>query len=179
MDSLRPAGLDFAGPAGRANLVNPGQVVLHLRGGGHGRARELLVSGEALCRRAVWLPRRDLRAGVTLGEGDVERAEGWYPPSSLSADERPAAGSYTKRGLIRGRPIGRDDLQEPPLVRRGEALRVLYLSPGLTLSGRGVARRDAWREDRVEVRLEGAGKDCLGLVTGAGEVTIREEGGTP
>jgi len=177
LDSLRAEVESTKVASGSAR--DTGALVVRLRGRERGRTQELLLSGDERCRAAGWIVRHALRAQVVLRDGDVEQVTDWLPPAAARAGRVPAAGRYTRRAYTRGEWISEADLGDPPLVRRGEALRVLYASTGFHLQGIGVARADGWEGDLVVARLEGATRDCRGIVTGPGQIEVREPGGNP
>jgi flagella basal body P-ring formation protein FlgA len=170
LDSLRLVDPETLADAHTAAC--PDRVTLRLRGVRAGGAIEYVFSGETFCRVTVWVAVHPLRAGQALASSDLRSDRGWYPPSALPEGERAAPGSYLRRSVPRGGFLSRGDVTEPPMVRRGQELRILYRSPGLSLEARGVARRDGWTGDNVAVRVLGAARDCEGVVSGAGEVEI-------
>lgn len=121
--------------------------------------------------------RRAVRAGAVLRADDLEPLDGWFAPSVWRDAVSSAEGKAARYALAAGHPVCRGDLAEPALVRRGAAVRVRCQLGGIAIEGRGIARKDGSRGERVGVRLAGASKDCLGVVTGPGEVRVDGEGG--
>jgi flagella basal body P-ring formation protein FlgA len=113
---------------------------------------------------------RTLRAGTVLRAEDAETVRDWVPPSALC--DREIEGTFLVNGVGSGRWLPCADLREPPLVRRGEELVVVYRAPGLELRGRGVARKDGWMGERLSVRVGGAERDCQAEVIGPGAVQV-------
>lgn len=142
-----------------------------------GRLREVVVAGDALCPGLAWVALRPVRARSVVSPADVDSLRGWFPPSVIAAPGRSPIGSWTEDALPRGRPLVLDRLGEPPLVRAGGEVRLVCLTGGLRVEGRGTSRTDARMGDRVEVRLEGGRRDCRGVVSGPAEVTVLLEGG--
>ncbi len=172
-ESVRALAANAAGEPGTGG----DRVTVRLRGRQHGRPVEYLAEARPLCGGAVPVARRPVRAGAVLAAEDLEWSDGWFAPSVWHAAVESVEGKAARRALAPGCPIGRDDLAEPALVSRGAAVRVLYRLGAIAISGKGVARQDGRRGDKIGVRLAGASRDCVGLVTGPGEVRVDEEGG--
>jgi flagella basal body P-ring formation protein FlgA len=85
-------------------------------------------------------------------------------------------GACLARAVARGGTVRPEDLRPAPLVRGGERLRAMWRRPGLAVEAAGVARKDGWLGSRIPLRVDGARKDCEGVVTGQGEVRIMTDG---
>ena len=165
-----------AGQAG-TSPVNSDHVPVRLRGRRDGRVVEYLTQAQPLCGGKVLSAARSVRAGTVLRADDVELTDGWFAPSIWRDAASAAEGKAARQALVPGRPLRRGDLAEPTLVRRGAGVRVLCQLGGIAIRGRGVARKDGGRGERVGVRLAGASRDCFGVVTGPDEVRVDGEGG--
>lgn len=119
---------------------------------------------------------RTLKAGALVGDEDVAVGEDWFPPSALLESGAEAVGAYVLRSVPAGQAVSTLDLGAPPLVRRGETVRVIYRGHGLELRTVGTARSDGWRGDRLAVRASGAQHDCAGIVAGPDLIEIDSEG---
>jgi flagella basal body P-ring formation protein FlgA len=182
LDSLAavadPAALQAlaAGAAGNSP-AGADRVPVRLRGRYRGRLTEYLAQAQPLCGGALLTMRQAVRAGTVLRAEDLQRTEGWFAPSVWRDAPSAAAGKAARCALVPGRPLGRGDLAEPALVRCGAVVRVLCQLGAIAITGQGVARKDGCRGEKVGVRLAGASRDCLGVVTGPGEVRVDGEGG--
>jgi flagella basal body P-ring formation protein FlgA len=150
--------------------AGPDRVPVRLRGWRNGRVVEYLAEAQPLCGGKTLTVARSVRPGTVLRADDIEPMDGWFAPSIWRDAVSAAEGKAARRALVPGRPLGRDDLAEPALVRRGSAVRVRCQLGGIVIEGLGVARKDGSRGERVGVRMAGASRDCLGVVTGPGEV---------
>jgi flagella basal body P-ring formation protein FlgA len=153
------------------------RVTVRLRGRRDGRVVEYLTEAQPLCGGQVLTVGRAVRAGAILRADDLELFDGWFAPSVWRDAASSAEGKAARHALAVGHPLGRGDLLEPALVQRGSAVRVRCQLGGIAIEGRGIARKDGGRGDRIGVRLAGASRDCLGVVTGPGEVRVDGEGG--
>ena len=104
---------------------------------------------------------RRIGAGREVGPGDLLSQRGWNPPAALASGDPGEKARYTRRSLAAGERVAARDLLDPPLVRRGQPFRVLYLAGGLRLEGQAIARRDGWVGDRLSLRLIGAKKELV------------------
>jgi flagella basal body P-ring formation protein FlgA len=157
--------------------AGPDRMSVRLRGRRNGRVTEYLAEAHPLCGGMVLTVGRSVRAGIVLRADDLEPFDGWFAPSIWRDAVSSAEGKAARHALAVGRPLRRGDLSEPALVRRGAAVRVRCQLGGIAIEGRGIARKDGGRGERVGVRLAGASRDCLGVVTGPGEVRVDGEGG--
>jgi len=187
-ESLRLSGAALDG--GRLSVTLAARV--------RGRTTSVLLGGEAQRRADQWSATRFLPRGEVLRAGDLERRRAWMPafagqsiPNLLAPDPSrglegaPTAapslppgrldwiGSCPVRAIARGEAVDTSDLGPPPLVRGGERLRVLWRGPGLAVEAAGIARQDGWLGSTIPLRIDGARRDCEGVVTGAGEVRVR------
>jgi flagellar basal body P-ring formation protein FlgA len=167
----------LADSAAASSGAGADRVPVRLRGRRGGRVIDYLTEVEPLCRGTVLTIRHAVRAGTVLRADDLEPVEGWYPPSAWRGAVSSAVGKAARIALAPGRPLRRADISEPALVRRGAVVRVLCRLGGIAIEGQGAARKDGGLGERVAVRLAGASRDCLGVVTGPGEVRVDGEGG--
>ena len=148
------------------------RVVVQVSGGDGKSTNRYLVSGDVEIWGSGLRAARTLRPGTLLSFEDVTEGEGWFPPSAYGEPITSAEGSYLVRGVAAGKVISKGDLSAPPLVRRGETVRVIYRGPGLELRTLGTVRKDGWMGDRLEVRADGAKHDCTGIVSGPDVVEV-------
>lgn len=96
---------------------------------------------------------RDIDRGQRIAEGDLD----WAPAASARAARNVATdiglvvGMELRRSLKAGQPLQTSDLKQPTLIRRGEPVRLIYASPGLTLTVDGQAQGDAGKGESVRV----------------------------
>lgn len=96
---------------------------------------------------------RDLTRGDRLTRADLE----WVvPPSPRTLRNAPdtiaeIVGLEAKRTLKAGAPANLSDLQPPTVVRKGEAVKIVYATGGLRLTVDGLAQSDAAAGEPVRV----------------------------
>jgi flagella basal body P-ring formation protein FlgA len=158
-----PAAADLAGPAvlhvtlqqgGRAIVVRAVPVTVH-------RFAELAVLARSVERGEL----------ITQDLVRLERAE--RPARAQAyASLAEVVGLRARRQLKAGAVVLRRDVEAPPLVRRGQAVRVVFERGALELELRGEALGDGWAGDRVRVRRGDLGTPVAGRVAGPGEIRL-------
>ena len=94
---------------------------------------------------------RDVTRGERLAEADL----GWAPkPGTLRSgfdDMSVAIGLEARRNLKSGQNLQASDVKQPALVRKGEPVKLVYVSPGMRLTVEGLAQGDAGKGEAVRV----------------------------
>ncbi len=142
-----------------------------------GEERVLVLAGRAQAMVEVLVPARTVAAGERLDAGLLEpmlvierqlRADSLVDPAEL-------LGVEAQRRLLPGRPVRRGDVRAPRLVRRGEAVEVVYRAPGIELVTVARALEDGSRGSRVMVSNLDSGQRLSGVVTDVARIVV---GGT-
>lgn len=116
---------------------------------------------------------RKINRGQLLTENDIEVRQGdltQLPESTLS-EPQSAVGRRAKLGLAGQQPLRREHLQQIPVIRQGDKVRVVARGEGFTVYSEGVALNHAGEGEPVKVR-NGAGKTLSGVARAAGEVEL-------
>ncbi|PLX37240.1 MAG: flagella basal body P-ring formation protein FlgA [Hyphomicrobiales bacterium] len=166
VDPVRLSSLDWSRTSGRFN----GVVIIDR--GSH--ERRFSVSGTALEMVDVVVPQRSLAKDAVISRGDLEiirLARGQVDERNAMTLEE-VIGMAPRRSLRPGQPIGKSDLAQPLLVRRGEAVTVVYQVPGLTLTARGQALESGAEGDMVNVLNSQSRRIVRGSVIARGKVQI-------
>ena len=160
-DISRPRG---ARPWGRTNILvtcldDPGwriyvSVLVRVK-------REYLVSARPISRGGVINA-----ADLTTQYGDLSS----LPPSTLT-DAAQAIGKRAVVAISAGRPLRADLLRAPPVVLRGQTVKVISQGPGFVVSNEGRALADAAAGAVVKVKL-GNGQIISGLARDGGRVEV-------
>ena len=79
----------------------------------------------------------------------------------------------TTRVIGRGRIITEDMVEDPPLIRQGERIRIILVYGNLKVMTMGFARKDGWLGDRIRVRNPKNRSELVGLVVNSKEVEVR------
>ncbi|GJD33742.1 hypothetical protein FMGBMHLM_0635 [Methylobacterium aerolatum] len=173
------APIDLAGQASAVDLVYDARAhrVSALVSLGD-RQASLRVSGVVVELREVAVLARNLNRGEALREGDVTLEKrprdglGGDVQASLSA----ALGEVAQRPLSAGTVLREGDTAPPDLVSRGETVTIVYATPGISLSMRGLAN-DSGRMGAVVNVVNVASKKVLqATVVGPGKVSVGPNG---
>lgn len=126
-----------ATPARPANQVQPGAVQQTGANAGAGQVLVLV---------------RDVARGHVVSASDVA----WEPanparPIRSGADMQAAIGMEVKRAIKAGAPLLTSDLKQAALIRKGEPVKLVYVSAGVRLSVDGVAQNEAAKGEAVRV----------------------------
>lgn len=122
-----------------------------------------------------FVARRSLQTGDVLSASDYERIT--KPGCSHGGTEMELPeGSVLRRALNQGDGIEAAMLRAPPVVEEGEAVRVIALAGGASVSIEAIAEKPGSRGERVFVRNTESGKRIRVLLTGKGEANAIVEG---
>jgi flagellar basal body P-ring formation protein FlgA len=139
-----------------------------------GEERVLGLAGQAQALVEVLVPVRSIGAGELLTADLLEplvvaerqlRVDTITDPAALQDVE-------ARRRLLPGRPVRQGDVQAPRLVRRGEAVEIVYRAPGIELVTMGRALEDGSRGNVVGVSNLDSDQRLAGVVTGARRITV-------
>ncbi len=172
----RPHAFGASGPSAY-HLLNPKSI----KGGRNWfQLRDAEASGKAYLlpvdvfwEDSVWVAARALQAHRRLGQDDLmlQVSKHTFLRAEIRFDGSPV-GLCVKRAMNAGEVITRTLLGPPPLVERGQIVRLIYQSPGLLVSARAEALESgAWGET-IRVRPLDARKACQGVVKSAYEVEV-------
>jgi len=77
-----------------------------------------------------------------------------------------------KRTIAVGSLLSSNDVQSPPIIRRGDTVTVLVHCGAVTLTTTATAKQDAWKGDVVAVRPDVSSSDLRGTVSQQGIVEL-------
>lgn len=125
----------------------------------------------------VWVARRPLGLGATVGDGDLSREDRivWGPPGE--AEDASPAGWEVRRALRAGDRVTPPAVVEPAVIRAGEVVRFEWRLGAMLVTREGIAGAPARRGERVWARDPARGARIEGIATGPG--TARLQGGRP
>lgn len=122
----------------------------------------------------VWVTTRDLSRGEIIGDGDLEQSE--RDESKLRGaailDAAQLVGRRTRRMIRSGQPIRAHWIEEVPAVKRGDRVRLLFVSEGLRIESSGTVREDGRVGDVVRVRIEESRRELSGEVSADGAIHV-------
>ena len=138
------------------------------------RQASLRVSGLVIEMRDVAILNRTVNRGepVTAAELTIERRPREGAPPDALASAATVGGEVAQRTLSQGAILRTGDTAPPELVARGEAVTIVYESPGISLAMRGQAT-DAGRMGATVNVINIASKKVLqAVVIGPGRVSV-------
>ncbi|MCJ2015756.1 flagellar basal body P-ring formation chaperone FlgA [Methylobacterium sp. J-076] len=143
------------------------------------RQASLRVSGVVVEMREVAVLARSLNRGEPIREGDLVLDR--RPRDGLGADVQAsvtaAIGEVAQRSLPAGSVLREGDTALPDLVARGETVTIIYATPGISLSMRGIASDSGRMGATVNVVNVASKKVLQATVVGAGRVSVGPSGG--
>ncbi len=138
---------------------------------GDGSRATLVLVGELRVLVPVPVPRRPVPAGTRLEAGMLEVVERPLRtlPAEVVRDVGALLGLETRRRLPAGRPVRRDDVGPPRLVRRGDPVTVVYRSGALELLLTARALEDGGLGQVVRLINPDSGRGLRARITGPRE----------
>lgn len=116
---------------------------------------------------------RDVPRGHLIGSGDI----GWEDASPTrtvrgGADLQAAVGMEMRRAVKAGQPILAVDLKQPAMIRKGEPVKIVYVSAGVRLSVDGIAQNEAAKGEAVRVLNSYSKRTIDAVATATGEASV-------
>lgn len=138
------------------------------------RQASLRVTGQVVEIREVVVLGRALNRGEALVAADLttERRLREASPADAQSNSASLVGQVAQRTLSAGSVLRSGDVAPPDLVSRGEAVTMVFDSPGLNLSLRGIANESGRVGAIVSVTNPISKKVITGTVIGPGRVSV-------
>ncbi len=115
---------------------------------------------------------RDVPRGHVLASGDVSwEAASPTRPIRNGADAQ-AVGMEVKRAIKAGQPVLAQDLKQPALIRKGEPVKLVYVTAGVRLSVDGVAQNEAAKGEPVRVLNSYSKRTVEAVAVASGEARV-------
>lgn len=133
--------------------------------------QSIRIELEAMAEIAV--ARESLRRGTVLTENLIEMR--YQDISRLSEpifDVADAVGKMVKRTLRLGEPLQAQQVEFPPVIKRGERVVIEVQSAGMTLSAIGEARQDGRTGESIRVVNIGSSREVVSRVVAPGLVRV-------
>lgn len=133
-----------------------------------GETSDIQIAGRITEEVRIPVIDRHVQPGDVIQEGDLSSA--WMPENRvphravLTAEQ--IVGAEVRRRLRPGRPVEAGDLRQPRLVRRGEAVEVIYRHGGLMLSALAEALDDGTLGQLVRLSNLDSGRRFAARVEG-------------
>ena len=138
------------------------------------RQASLRVSGQVVETREVAVLARSLNRGETLSAADIAMERRPREAASADAPSTPAGavGQVAQRSLSAGAVLRAGDVAPPDLVQRGEAVTIVFETPGVSLSLTGLASESGRLGASISVVNPVSKKVLQATVTGPGRVSV-------
>ena len=148
-------------------------AAISVRGAGNER-RPLRVAGTAVEFVDVAVLTRSLNRGEAVGSADIthERRAKENVAADAQLEAHTLQGRVARRALAAGSVVRSGDLARPEIVARGEAVTIVYESPGLTLTLRGRANEAGAQGDLIAVTNPQSKKALQATVVAPGRVSV-------
>ncbi|MEA1832968.1 flagellar basal body P-ring formation chaperone FlgA [Methylobacterium durans] len=142
------------------------------------RQASLRVSGLVVEMREVAVLARAVKSGEPITSADVtlERRPREGSPPDAQGNLSAIAGEVAQRTLAAGAVLRMSDTAPPELVGRGEAVNIVYETPGVSLSMRGQANEAGRLGSTVSVLNVASKKTLQAVVVGAARVSVGPTG---
>jgi flagella basal body P-ring formation protein FlgA len=136
-------------------------------------AKSYLLPVDLFWEDSVWVATGSLDRDRCLSRSDMELqvCRHTFLPESVQFSSAPV-GMCTKRLITGGAVLSHDNLAPPPVVKRGNIVRLMYKSEGLLVSTRAEVLENGGQGDAIRVRPLDAHKPCKALVMNPTEVEV-------
>jgi flagella basal body P-ring formation protein FlgA len=153
---MRTTGNATAAPvANPARVANPASQVA-----GTQQAAQVLVF------------QRDVQRGHVITSNDVS----WEDPAAgrqvRNGADMAAIGMEIRRPIKAGQPVLSNDLKAPTVIRKGEQVKIVYVSSGVRLTVDGVAQNEAAKGESVRVLNSYSKRTIEAVAEAAGEARV-------
>jgi flagella basal body P-ring formation protein FlgA len=142
---------------------------------GNGRSAEKVrLSANLKVFADVPVVKTRINRGGIIAEDDLEVKTidiSTYP--SVCTSKKECIGKRAKTSLRQGRPILQTNIEDPPLISRGDIVFIQARSNSLIIRDKGVALRDGYITERIPVRNITSGKQVVGTIIAASCIQVR------
>lgn len=131
------------------------------------------VSGKIQVIAEVPLAKANIARGEVISEADIEMQQIDISISPLIiTDKGDCLGKRAKTMLQAGKPILKSNIEQPPVINRGELVAIEARAEGLVIRDKGIALKDGYLHERIPVRNASSGKQILGTIIAASRVEV-------
>jgi len=162
-----PAGVGQRGWVGRAVFLmlvekENGSESQHWVTANVSVVRNVLVANRLIPRKAVLTPDDFLLK--TIHQSNLERA--------YIDTETDLIGKRAARSILPGEPVTIGQIEDAPVIRRGERVTLIVASQGVRITGSGRAKKDGFLGEALDVVTQNSNKIVSGTVISASEVLV-------
>lgn len=136
-------------------------------------AKSYLLPVDLFWEDSVWVATGSLDRDrcVTRSDMELQICRHTFLPESVRFETAPV-GMCTKRLIAGGVVLSHDNLAPPPVVKRGNIVRLTYKSAGLLVTTRAEVLENGGEGDAINVRPLDARKPCKAVVLNSTEVEV-------
>lgn len=156
-----------------ANIIGSSRFSIIFKVNGKVR-KNFSVTGQTKAITPVVVTTRRLKYGeivtaemVTVAERDISE----LPSYSRAVSE--VIGSVVKRNLYQGAPIGPESVELPPVINRGELVKIVVSAGGLQVTATGIARSNGRQDEVIRVQNTNSNKLIYCRVEAPGLVEVQ------
>lgn len=122
-------------------------------------------------RNRIPVAARDLTRGMVLSASDIRWTDTTLTDGSTPEAANVAPGWVARRLIHAGEILQEPGVEKPDLVRAGDAVDVIYSTPGVAIRVRGTAVGRGGKGDEVYVRLDNR-RRLHGIIAGPNTVKV-------
>ena len=126
-------------------------------------------------RRPLVFAVTDIRRGESVRAEHVTLEDQWAAPGQRSVGLEDAVGALARGQILAGTVVTAEDLKPKIVVRRGDEIRIRYLTRGLTVEAPAIAKEDGSVGDRIAVELKASGNRLSARVAGSGVAVVASD----
>jgi flagella basal body P-ring formation protein FlgA len=161
--------IELRAPAGG---IRPGRNFFQVALRDGPRTVQRVLTVDVLRADSVWVTRMALPPGHILRPGDLSRTLRAHPHAEADVAMGDPVGLRLRVGLPSGAVLTRSMVERPPMVRRGDRVRLVYRSQGLLVTALAEAREEGSPGDVIRVRVLGARKECRARLREDGSLEV-------
>lgn len=131
------------------------------------------VSGKVRVMAEVPVAKMNIPRGAVIADSDLEMQTldiSSYP--SIVPEKKECLGMRTRSTLREGRPVLKTNIEQPPLISRGDPVFIEAHSGNLMIRDRGVALKDGLLEERIPVKNTASGRQVFGTIIAASRIEV-------
>lgn len=121
---------------------------------------------------------RRMMTGETIREedlGSMELTESRVRRETVM-DPGELVGKEVRRVISAGRPVRKDEVQQPEVIKKGEMIQMRYQTPAMEIRTSGEALEGGAIGQTIRIRNNDSKAAVYGIVTGPGEVSVGNAG---
>jgi flagella basal body P-ring formation protein FlgA len=115
---------------------------------------------------------RDVQRGHVITSGDVSWEDAVPGRLIRNGADMAAIGMEIRRPIKAGQPVLSNDLKAPSIIRKGEQVKIVYVSAGVRLTVDGVAQNEAAKGEPVRVLNNYSKRTIDAIAEASGEARV-------